>query len=201
MRSLTALALALPLLGACAGDGGTSSLNVAATSPESFGSLPEVTLVDATGAEVSPARLKGSTWALFCLTRPLPMQTAMLLERLDEVHGVLGSSDVHLVGLTMDPVTDTPEALAAFATERGMDVPSRHLWTGDEAQVARLLHGAYRSALVGATGDELERQMSLAFEARVVVVDAAGQVRGTYDLWTDSGDAALVERLKAVARE
>ncbi len=200
MRALAA-ALLLAVAAACNGGAGDSSLFVDANSPASFGPLPEVPLVDATGAEVSPARLKGSTWALTCLTRPLPMQTAALLDRLEQVHQVLGSSDIHLVMVTVDPTVDTPEVLAQFATERGLGTPGRHLWTGTEANVASLLHGAYRSALVGATADQLERQMSVAFEARAVVIDAAGQVRGTYDLWTDSGDSLLVERLKAVARE
>ena len=195
------LALTTLLLCACTGSDEASSLDVPAASAASFGPLPAAELIDSSGAAVSPARLKGSTWALFCLARPMPMQTGMLLERLAEVHGILGTSDVHLVGVTVDPTVDTPEVLAAFAEEQGLDAPGRHLWTGSEAQVARLLHGAYRSVLVGATANELELFMSGSFEPRVVVIDREGLVRGAYDLWTDSGDAALVERLKAVSRE
>lgn len=200
LRALLAAALAA-VTAACSGAAAPSSLDEPATSPATFGALPDVQLVDAAGAAVSPMRLRGSTWALACLTRPQPIQTGALLAELREVGDVVGGGDVHLVLVSVDPLRDTPEVLADLAPTVGFDVEGRHLWTGTEAAVAELLRGAYRSALVGATADELELQMAMAFEPRAVVVDPAGQVRGTYDLLSAAGSAALVERLKAVSRE
>jgi cytochrome oxidase Cu insertion factor (SCO1/SenC/PrrC family) len=195
--------LALLTLGGCGhfGGGPSSSLDAASDSPATFGILPDAQLVDATGAEVSPARLRGSTWALATLTRPVRLETRGMLERLRDLQQILSSTDIRLVSLSTDPLVDTPEVLAGFAAAEGIDLETWMLWTGSEAEVARLLSGAWRSALVGATKDQLELSMSRSFESRVVVIDAAGEVRGTYDLFHEDGPEALVARLRSVSRE
>ncbi|MDF1800664.1 MAG: hypothetical protein P1V81_15920 [Planctomycetota bacterium] len=197
------LATALALVAGCGlfGGGPVSSVNVAADSKASFGPVPSARLVDSTGAEVSPERLRGSTWALASLSRPLRMDTAGQLERLRDLHSIVASSDIHLVWLSTNPLVDTPEALAAFATDLELPGESWFLWTGAEAEVARLIQGAWSSSLVGVDQDELERLMATSFESRVVVVDSAGEVRGTYDLFSEDGPELLVSRLRAVSRE
>jgi len=197
------LATSLALVAGCGflGGGPASSVDVAADSKATFGLLPSAQLVDSTGAEVSPERLRGSTWALASMSRPLRMDTAGQLERLRDLHAIVASSDIHLVWLTTNPLVDTPEELTAFAADAELPSESWFLWTGPEAEVARLLQGAWRSSLVGAEQDELELMMATSFESRVVVVDPAGLVRGSYDLFSEDGPELLVSRLRAVSRE
>ena len=86
---MKALRIWLPLLTLVSACGyfnstGPNAENVPANSALSFGALPDVQLIDATGREVSPARLKGSAWALALLSRPLRNQSRTLTKALGD---------------------------------------------------------------------------------------------------------------------
>lgn len=183
------------------GGGASSSLDVAAESGETFGELPNVELLDTAGEAVSPARLRGSAWALAVLERPLRFQTRAQSEALDDLATALAGTDLRIVSLSVDPLEDTPEELARYAERVGADGDTWMMWTGSEPEVYRLLQAAYRSSLVGLDGNALAGFMERSFEPHVVVIDAEGRVRGTYDLFAEDGPAAILARLRAVARE
>lgn len=195
------LIAALALLGSCAGEAGPVEVAVPASSAASFGSLPDVALVDAVGREVGPSRLKESAWALVPMSRPLLSKNRLMLRALSEVAVSMEGTDLRLVCLSMDPVRDTPESLAEYANQAGIDNDTWMLWTGPEAEVFELLSAAYRSAIQGWELERMDAFMKSAFESRAVVIDPAGRVRGAYDLFEDDGPERLMERLRAVARE
>ena len=190
-------------LGACSFIGGEGAVDVAvpAGSSKAFGVLPEVTLTDARGREVGTARMKGSAWALVPLSRPLRNQTRKLVNTLGEVSIAMEGTDLRLVCVSTDPLKDTPEALAEYANGNGIDNDTWMLWTGSEADTFQLLAGAYGPALVGWDSEQMGDFMKRAFESRAIVIDPEGRVRGAYDLFEEDGPAALLERLRAVARE
>lgn len=207
MRVLGLLALGLLALDSCGPLGGlvgsreASSVGVAADSSASFGELPEVELLDTQGAVVSPARLRGSTWALALLSRPLRFQTRAQASELESLATALSGTDLRIVSLSVDPLEDTPEELAHYAERVGADGDTWMMWTGSEAAVYRLVQAAYRSSLVGLIESEMASFMESAFEPKVVVIDGLGRVRGSYDLFAEDGPAAILARLRAVARE
>ncbi len=196
-------ALALTGFTACGlfGPGEKSSVNAPEDSTASFGQLPDVTLVDSRGDVVGPARLRGSVWALSLLSRPLRFQTRAQTRGLAELNTALAGTDLRLVSLSVDPSSDSPEELADFGAKIGADGDTWMLWTGTEPTVYRLVQAAYRSVLVDVTEEEMAGIMERAFESHVVVIDAEGRVRGAYDLFADAGPAAILNRLRAVARE
>lgn len=180
---------------------GPSAENVPATSSLTFGSLPEVALVDAQGRDVGPARLKGSAWALVPLSRPLRNQNRAMINALGDLVVAMEGTDLRLVCLSMDPLNDTPEELAVYANQAGIDNDTWMLWTGTESAVFQLLSAAYRPALRDWDEERMGQFMKRAFEPRVVVIDTQGRVRGAYDVFTDDGPTLLLDRLRAVARE
>ena len=190
-------------LGACSFIGGEGTLDVAvpAGSSKSFGALPEVILTDARGREVGTARMKGSAWALVPLSRPLRNQTRKLVNTLGDLSIAMEGTDLRLVCVSTDPLNDTPGELAEYANGKGIDNDTWMLWTGSEADTFQLLAGAYGPALEGWDSEQMGDFMKRAFESRAVVIDPEGRVRGAYELFDEGGPEALLERLRAVARE
>ena len=199
-RLVLAVLVGLPACGLF-GPREVSSINASADSAASFGSLPDVVLLDAKGEAVGPGRLRGSTWALALLSRPIRFQTRAMSEALGQLSTALEGTDLRLVSLSLDPLEDTPESLAGYAEKVGADSDTWMLWTGPEPSVYRLMQAAYRSVLVDVAEVEMEAIMERSFESHVVVIDAEGRVRGAYDLFADGGPAAILNRLRAVARE
>jgi protein SCO1/2 len=195
--------LGLSSLAGCGflGGGEPSSLDVPAESTASFDELPSVELVDTRGEAVSPARLRGSAWALAVLARPLRFQSRAQAEALSDLATAIAGTDLRLVSLSVDPLEDTPAMLAGYAEKVGADGDTWMLWTGKEPEIYRLLQAAFRSSLVGVDVQDMASFMERAFEPNVVVIDAEGRVRGTYDLFDEDGPAAILARLRAVARE
>jgi len=197
------LCVSLAMLGSCGflGGGETSSLNVPAESAASFGELPDVQLTDSTGSAVSPARLRGSAWALAVLARPVRYQTRAQSRELLSLQTALAGTDLRIVSVSVDPLEDTPEMLAGYAERVEADGDTWMLWTGTEPNVYRLLQAAYRSSLVGLDELAIADFMESAFDPNIVVIDGMGRVRGTYDLFAEDGPAAILARLRAVAKE
>ncbi len=103
---------------------------------------PDFSLVDQTGAPLSSADLRGS-WVLvdFVYTScpgPCPILTGLHAELRRSLSPEL-LSRVRFVSISLDPATDTPEALAAYARARGADQPGWSFLTGPPADVAEVV--------------------------------------------------------------
>lgn len=179
----------------------TSSMNIAADSGKAFGTLPELEFTDSAGDPVSPARLKGSVWALSLLSTSLPLPNRSFLKRLLEVQEILGGSDTRLVSLSVDPLGDTSESLAALGESQGAIPDFWFFWRGSEGNTSQLIHQAYRNALLGTSNDRMGEFMVDAFESRVIAIDREGRIRGAYDLLSEDGPELLLGRLRQLATE
>lgn len=103
--------------------------------------VPDFTLTDQHGVEVSLASLKGSVVAItFIYSRcPLPdycpRMVANLAEVRDRFRDRLGR-DLTLLTVTFDPKYDTPEVLRSFAARYGGNVPGWHFLSGAPEAIA-----------------------------------------------------------------
>ena len=176
-------------------------MDVPAESSVAFGTLPELEFTDSTGELVSPARLKGSVWALSLVSTSLPGPNRTFLKRLLEVQQILGGSDTRIVSLSVDPLGDTPESLAALGETHGASPDFWFFWLGSEAHTALLIHQAFRNAIVGMNDARMGEFMVGAFEPRVVAIDREGRIRGAYNLLSDDGPELLLSRLRQLATE
>lgn len=160
---------------------------------QDYGQAPEFSLVDQDGRPLSLAHLRGQPWiADFIFTR-CAGQCPMMHERMAALQAALADvRAVRLVSFSVDPDYDTPERLAAAAARYGAEA-GRWAWvTGPPEAVARLARqGFHLAAGEGGGSDE-----SLAHSVRLVLVDAAGHIRGYYD----AGDRQGMRRLERDAR-
>lgn len=176
-------------------------MNIGADSSKSFGTLPELEFTDSAGELVSPARLKGSVWAFSLVSTSLPGPNRPFLKRLLEVQDILGGSDTRIVSLSVDPLGDSSESLAALGESHGADPDFWFFWRGSEANTSQLIHQAYRNAILDMGNDRMSEFMVGAFQPRVVAIDREGRIRGAYDLLSEDGPELLLGRLRQLAKE
>jgi protein SCO1/2 len=158
-----------------------------------LGRVPDFTLTNRDGRAVRLADLAGAPWiADFVFTRCVsscPLLSARLA-RLDRA--LPPTPGIHLVSFSVDPAHDTPAVLERYA--RALSASRRWLFlTGRqkaEEQIRRLSLG-FKLALE--PGAETE---AILHSTRFVLVDAAGEIRGTYQAL----DPEALRRLEADAR-
>lgn len=103
---------------------------------------PGFSLIDHEGKRVSLGDLAGEVLLVdFIFTRcsgPCPILTSRHVE-LQRLLSPGVRERVHFVSISLDPANDSPEALAAYARERGVDLSGWSFLTGPEAEVAEVV--------------------------------------------------------------
>lgn len=161
--------------------------------PDEYGPVPDFILTDQTGRSVTRASLLGSVWiADFIFTR-CAGQCPLMSARMAELQRTFERApEVQLVSFTVDPEHDTPTVLADYARHYGASADRWRLLTGEREAVWRLAREGFRLGVgEGGTAEE-----PITHSVRLVLVDRAGRLRGTYE----ATDAAAIQRLREDVR-
>ena len=152
-----AVALAVVVLGACG--------------PGPAETMPPFALIDQSGATLTSESLRGRVLVVsFVFTtcrEACPLITAQLARLQARARAEQLDARVRFVSITLDPATDTPEALRRYAAAYGIDLASWHFLTGAADDVARVIR-AFGLATVA--GDRI------AHGSLVMLVDGAGRI-------------------------
>lgn len=139
------------------------------------------TLLDQDGHELrSEERLRGKVWiagfAFTSCTSICPMLTSQManVQRRLEAHG----DRVHLVTITVDPETDTPERMREYAERYGADLSSWSFLTGEPARVRATIEQGFRRP-IGARV-ETPGGYDILHSGDLMLVDQDGMLRGLY---------------------
>jgi len=143
--------------------------------------VPDFSLVEASGRSVSRADLAGKPWVADLVFTSCggicPLMSAEMARLVEQSASLEG---VRFVSISVDPERDTPEALTRYA-ERYKADRSRWLFvTGDEQQIRRLAQEGLK--LPVADGDPSQGEDEILHSQRFVLVDAQSRVRGAYDV-------------------
>lgn len=155
----------------------------AASLPD-YGEAPDFQLTERSGKPFAKADLNGSVWiADFIFTRCpglcplLSTRMATLQQKLNETTG----RPVRLVSFSVDPEWDTPERLREYAT-RYQAHPDQWLFlTGSLPTMTDLVTKGFRLSLAPLPPEEqTTNREPIVHSDRLVLVDAAGKIRGYY---------------------
>lgn len=113
-----------------------------------IGEAPAFVLVDQRGHRLSLADLRGKVLAVSFVFTTCSDTCPIVTAKLVDIKRRLGSESgrrVHFVSISVDPLTDTPERLRAYATKFNADTPGWSFLTGTPAQIEDVVRrfGAY----------------------------------------------------------
>jgi protein SCO1/2 len=158
-----------------------------------LGQVADFKLSDQNGAEFGAAQMAGKVWIVdfFFTSCPsfCPLLTGAMSNLAREFREEAG---LNFLSITVDPGTDTPAVLRAFAEREKLPQQRWRLLSGKIEDIVRLCEGSFKLAFGeadGTTGD-------ITHSSRLVLVDANGQIRGYFDAL----DAAEQTKLRAAIR-
>jgi protein SCO1 len=134
--------------------------------------LPAFALTDQSGRAVRAEDLRGHALIVsFIFTtcvEACPIITAQLVRVQAEAHRGGLTNRLRFVSISIDPVTDTPERLRAYAVAYGADLGSWSFLTGSPDEVAQLMRALEVGTAPGKRG--------LAHESPIIFVDMRGRI-------------------------
>ncbi len=156
--------------------------------------VPDFALVERGGKPLTRRDLAGEVWVgQFIFTR-CAGSCLVMVSRMSEVHKEHPAAKY--VSFSVDPVHDTPEVLARFATTRNL--PAEWLFaTGTYEQMQSLAKDGFQLSM--APGSDPKEP--IIHSDRFALVDRYGRIRGTYSTSDPAGMAALDRALQAALAE
>jgi protein SCO1/2 len=162
--------------------------------------VPDFSLVEASGRTVSRQDLAGGPWVADLVFTHCggicPTMTAEMSRLARQSEDVAGA---RFVSISVDPERDTPQALTEYAERHGADRSRWLFLTGDETEIRRLALEGLK--LPVADGDPKLGEDEILHSQRFVLVDAESRVRGTYDVRDREGMLKLRGDLRRLAEE
>ncbi|MBM3989711.1 MAG: SCO family protein [Planctomycetes bacterium] len=204
MRRIGAAALAVAVLvcGGCSQESDAreqsslTRLDVEASSAFKGALLADFELVDQLGAAARRADFAGAPTVLDFIfttcTGPCPRVSANMARVQQRTAG----TSVRLASFSVDPETDTPEVLAAYAQGYGADATRWRFLTGAEEQIDGVLRSLW---LARSKNDEVALGMRVTHSTRLVVLDGRGVLRGMYDGESEAGVEGALARARWLA--
>jgi protein SCO1/2 len=156
-----------------------------------LGHVPEMILVDQSGAPFTAASMRGRVWISDFIFTTCQSTCPGLTAKMRRLQDVLAKDEktrgARLVSFSVDPENDTPEVLAAYAAKAGADPKVWSFVTGKT--------DAMRAAVVGGFKMTAEREGANVVHGNWFILgDAEGNIRGYYEAETD-------EDVETIARD
>lgn len=163
-----------------------------------LGTVPKLALVDAEGRPFTEDALRGHpTIVNFIYTRCesiCPVVTLRMHDLEEKTRDKRGAS-IKFLSLTVDPEHDTPEKLAAYATQNGADFARWKFVTGPLDQIRPLIEHTFMG-MMDLKGKYASGSPEIMHSGYFLLVDGNLMVRGTYL----SSDVQRLDELQRAAR-
>lgn len=169
---------------------------------EVLGQVPQFSFIDQEGRTFGNANLRGKvTVAAFMFTRcptvcPRITKTMKSLQeraRADKV-------PVHWLSFSVDPENDTPAVLKQYAAQYAIDASDWTFLTGDVTKIRETAEQGFKIAAEGNAESNAEHY-GISHGSHLVLVDAAGQIRGYYRTLDDQAQTHLLRDAKRLLDE
>jgi protein SCO1/2 len=144
--------------------------------------IGDFTLIERSGQTIRKADLAGKIWVADFIFTSCPGPCPILSSRLQELQQALvRTNDVRLVSFSVDPATDTPEILRAYAKKFQADPTKWWFLTGTKAQMDELIIKSFLLPIEANPGGAQDPAGAFMHSSRLVLVDRKGAVRGLFD--------------------
>jgi protein SCO1/2 len=166
-----------------------------------WGTLPEFDLINQSAEPYGTQQLEGRPWIADFIFTKCPGRCPMLTREMSRLQTELrerGWDDVMLVSISVDPATDTPETLAAYAAKHGAKQDGWQFLTGTRESIWSLSVDSFKLAVM-----EIEDagEGPIVHSNRFVLSDGQRQIRGYYDAFDADDRIKLLNDLEIVRAE
>lgn len=162
--------------------------------------LPAFELTDHRGQRFGLEQLRGRVWIADFIFTTCPTVCPKLTQRMKEIEQRgrdLGDA-LHLLTITVDPETDTPEVLASYAAAHGLPLDRWTLLTGPLDQIEATVIKGFKIAM--GREESSPGLFNIFHGERLVLVDREGVIRGYYEA-NDEGVSAILRDARVLAKQ
>jgi cytochrome oxidase Cu insertion factor (SCO1/SenC/PrrC family) len=167
-----------------------------------YGKSPDFTLQSQDGALFDSSRLKGKVWVASFVFSTCKSSCPMLAAQMKRLYSAMPEGAVFgLVSISVDPERDTPQRLAQYAKDLGVQDKRWVFLTGKKSYIRDLIVGGFK---VAAEPGEVMEDNDILHSSKLVLVDAHGRIRGYFDgVLSESADQIkdAAERLIEEAKQ
>jgi cytochrome oxidase Cu insertion factor (SCO1/SenC/PrrC family) len=163
----------------------------------SYGHVPDFELVNQDAQPFGSPQLAGKIWIADFIFTTCPGPCPIISTRMSELQKPLEKSDVHLVSFSVDPETDTPPVLRAYADKLRKEPLRWDFLTGSPDAIGSISRGGFKLGL----SDGVEPGSGPVHSTRFVLVDRRGTIRGYYDALAADGVTKLLADTNHLLRE
>jgi protein SCO1 len=165
--------------------------------------IPHFALTERSGKIITNSDLTGKVWVADFVYTMCPGPCPLVTAELAKIQQTLANDPhVQLVTFTVDPQTDTPPVLAAYADKFHADANKLWFLTGPEKPLYDLIGNGFRLAVQDNRNQPPEPgQFTVTHSTYLALVDSDGTVRGYYDGVGAEAQAALLRDIKLLEKE
>ena len=160
---------------------------------------PDFTLIDQHGKQVTMSTFRGKTVALTFLYTHCPDVCPLIASTMGTADRRLtDSSQVEMMAVSVDPLGDTPPAIARFDDDRGLtNLSNWHYLTGSPSQLQAVWQAYGGVVPSGAATNQPVSPPDFSHLSVVYVIDAVGRLRVALPANFQTSD--LLQDIKGVA--
>jgi protein SCO1/2 len=165
--------------------------------------VPPFSLAERGGGTITNKDLDGKVWVADFVYTTCPGPCPLITSAMARLQAkILPDPNVQLVSLSVDPQTDTPAVLAAYADHYHADPHRWWFLTGPEKQIYALIKDGFYQAVVDNRGQPpQDGQFTVTHSTQMALVDANGVVRGFYEALDAGEQAQLLRDIKILENE
>lgn len=149
--------------------------------PPKIGQIPDFTLVSQDGKPFGSRDLRGKVYVvnfIFTSCASVCPKLTQAMRQLQARFKRVGVTDLHLISITVDPETDTPARLRAYAKNHGADTTNWTFLTGGRDKVTTLIMRGFKQHV--GKKEKVGNIIDIAHTQRFAIIDRDGGLRGFY---------------------
>lgn len=159
-----------------------------------LGQVQSFKLTERSGAATSQDALAGKVWIADFIFTSCRMECPLMSAEMQKLQQKFANQpNLRLVSFSVDPVTDTPEKLRAYATKYGADAARWLFLTGERESIHTLAKDSFKLAVEDLSGDK-NAASPFMHSQKFVLVDDKMRIRGYYDSNDPASLSTLVEK-------
>jgi cytochrome oxidase Cu insertion factor (SCO1/SenC/PrrC family) len=164
--------------------------------------VPPFTLTERSGRAITNNDLLGKIWVADFIYTTCPGPCPLVSASMARFQAATATDpDVQLVTFTVDPTTDTPAVLSAYADKLGASKTKWWFLTGQEKQIFDVVRNGFMLPMEDNSGKPPEPgQYKVTHSTEVAVVDQNGVIQGYFDGLSADGRSDVLKAIAALEK-